>query len=480
MKKTKIKLFGVLLAMGFGFQANAQESKKWTLEECVQYAIDKNLSVKRSDLNLQISDANLTQSKYNVLPSVNAGATNTYNFGQTIDPFTNQFASKTVRSNSFFVNAQLMVFNGFQKVNTIKANKDGNLAAAADLEKMKNDISLNVANTYLQILFNKELLRNAESQIGVTKLQQDRVGKLVAAGSQPKGSLYDIEAQYAQEKLNIVNAKNQLGLSILNLKQLLVLDFTEDFEVEEPNIEKLDKSDVLSTPGAIYENSVAIMPEISSSENRLNQAANNLKVARGGYSPRLSLSGSYGTGYSGASKEQVGFIDQGFDSTGAIVSGTNQAILARSILPIFNDKSFNDQLNDNINSSIGISLNIPIFNGLTARNNVSISKIRLEQANYDLIDAKRQLRQQIESAYLDAVAALEKYEASTLSVKALNESFKYTQERFNVGLINSFDFNNEKNKLIQSESNLLQAKYEYIFKTKVLEFYQGKSLSLKN
>lgn len=479
MKKTKIKLFGLLFAFGFG-SAMAQDNKLWTLEECIQYAIDKNLSVKRSDLNLQISNQNLNQSKYNVLPSVNAGASNTYNFGQTIDPFTNQFASQTVRSNSFFVNAQLMVFDGFQKVNTIKANKEANLAAEADLQKMKNDISLNVANTYLQILFNKELLRNAESQIAVTKLQEERVSKLVAAGSQPKGSLYDIEAQYAQEKLNIVNAKNQLDLSILNLKQLLQLDFAENFEVEEPTIEQLDKSDVLSTPGAIYENSVAIMPEISSSEYRLNQASNELKIAKGGYSPRLSLSGSYGTGYSGASKEQIGFNDLGFAPTGAFVQGTNQLIFAPVSVPIFADKSFEDQLKDNINSSVGISLNIPIFNGLAARNNVSISKVRLEQAHYDLIEAKRQLRQQIESAYLDAVAALEKYEASTLSVKALNESFKYTQERFNVGLINSFDFNNEKNKLIQSESNLLQAKYEYIFKTKVLEFYQGKSLSLKN
>ena len=237
---------------------------------------------------------------------------------------------------------------------------------------------------------------------------------------------------------------------------------------------------MLSTPGAIYENSLTIMPEVKSSQYRLVAAEQTLKASRGAYSPRVTLSGSYGTGYSGVSQELVGITDLGLQPNGDVVQGSNTPVLSPTTIPQFQDKSFNDQLRDNINSSIGVSLTVPIFNGMAARSNVSRSKIRLEQAELDLTDTKLQLRQQIESAYLDAAAASKRYESASASVKALTESFKYTQERFNVGLLNSFDFSNEKNRLIQSQSNLLQAKYEYIFKTQVLEFYQGKTISLKN
>jgi len=192
----------------------------------------------------------------------------------------------------------------------------------------------------------------------------------------------------------------------------------------------------------------------------------------------LTVSGSFGTGYSGAAQEVVGFQPSVLQPTGGIVQGTSDIIVSPVSNPILEDKSFNDQLDDNINRSVGMNLSIPIFNGMSSRTNVSRTKIQLDQAENSLLEAKQQLRQQIESAYLDATAALKKYESANASVKALKESFKYTEQRFNVGLLNSFDFSNEKNRLIQAESSLLQAKYEFIFKTKVLEFYQGKQLSL--
>jgi len=480
MKHLKYIRFVASLLVAICATSAVNAQKKWTLEECINHAVEQNISVKRTEMNLESSSINLMQSKYSRLPSVNANASNTYNFGQTIDPFTNQFATNTVRSNSFFLNAQVTVFNGFQTLNTIKANQTELQAAESDLQKMKNDISLNVANIYLQILFNKELLRNAESQLEVTRIQSLRIEKLVAAGSQPQGAQFDIDAQLAQEELNRINAKNQLDLSLLNLRQLLLIDAAEDFEVIEPTIENIDQGKVLSTPGAIYENSLTIMPEIKSSEYRLVAAEQSLRASRGAYSPRISLNGSYGTGYSGVSQEVVGYRELGLQPTGAIVEGTNQQILSDTRIPTFQDKSFNDQLRDNVNSSIGISLSVPILNGLNARSNVSRSKVQFNQAELALTESKLQLRQQIESAYLDATSASKKYESASASVKALTESFKYTQERFNVGLLNSFDFSNEKNRLIQSQSNLLQAKYEYIFKTQVLEFYQGKTISLKN
>jgi outer membrane protein len=480
MKHLKYIRFVASLLVAICATSAVNAQKKWTLEECINHAVEQNISVKRTEMNLESTSINLTQSKYSRLPSVNANASNTYNFGQTIDPFTNQFATNTVRSNSFFLNAQVTVFNGFQTLNTIKANQTELQAAESDLQKMKNDISLNVANIYLQILFNKELLRNAESQLEVTRIQSQRIEKLVAAGSQPQGAQFDIDAQLAQEELNRINAKNQLDLSLLNLRQLLLIETAEDFEVIEPTIDNIDQGKVLSTPGAIYENSLTIMPEIKSSEYRLVAAEQSLRASRGAYSPRISLNGSYGTGYSGVSQEIVDVEYLGLQPTGAFVEGTNTQIVAPSNRTTFQDKPFNDQLRDNVNSSIGISLSVPILNGLNARSNVSRSKVQFNQAELALTESKLQLRQQIESAYLDATSASKKYESASASVKALTESFMYTQERFNVGLLNSFDFSNEKNRLIQSQSNLLQAKYEYIFKTQVLEFYQGKTISLKN
>ncbi len=477
--KQKNNAPNVLMTIAFvAFSFTSKAQKQWSLEDCINYAVEKNLSVKRSELNLEISAENLKQSKYTILPSVNASANNTYNFGQTIDPFTNRFATETVRSNSFGINATLNVFNGFQTINTIRSNKAGFEASLADLDKMKNDISLNVANSYLQTLFNIELLRNAESQLGVTQVQKERIMKLVAVGSQPQGAQFDIEAQYAQEELNRVNAENQLNLSLLNLKQLLLLEESDDFQVVEPQLDNIEQQQVTTTPGAIYQNSLTIMPEIKGSELRLLQAEQELKRARGGYSPRLTVSGSFGTGYSGAAQEVVGFQPSVLQPTGGIVQGTGDIIVSPVSNPILEDKSFNDQLDDNINRSVGMNLSIPIFNGMSSRTNVSRTKIQLDQAENSLLEAKQQLRQQIESAYLDATAALKKYESANASVKALKESFKYTEQRFNVGLLNSFDFSNEKNRLIQAESSLLQAKYEFIFKTKVLEFYQGKQLSL--
>lgn len=479
MKRKNSLVYPIFLVVFALTTSDSVGQKKWSLEECINYAIEKNLSVKRSALNLELSAENLKQSKYNILPSVNANASNIYNFGQTIDPFTNRFATETVRSNSFGVSASLNVFNGFQTMNAIRSNRAGFEASIADLEKMKNDISLNVANSYLQILFNIELLRNAESQLSVTQVQLDRITKLVNAGSQPQGAQFDIEAQLAQEDLNRVNAENQLNLSILNLKQLLQLNASEEFAVVEPELGEIERQQIASTPGAIYENSLQIMPEIKGSELRLVQAEQELKRARGGYSPRLTVTGSFGTGYSGAAQEVIGVEDPEILPTGGFVQSTGDIVVSPVSSPIFQDKAFSDQLDDNINRSVGMNLSIPIFNGLSSRTNVSRSKIQLDQAENTLLETKQQLRQQIESAYQDAVAAFKRFESAKASVKALNESFKYTQQRFDVGLLNSFDFSNEKNRLIQAESSLLQAKYEFIFMTKVLEFYQGKALSLK-
>ncbi|MEQ8908331.1 MAG: TolC family protein [Vicingaceae bacterium] len=480
------KISGKLIATLFVFFcfvsasiAQQKESKTWTLNECIQYALENNIQVQQTELNQQIAEQDVVSSKYALLPSVNGFATNIYNFGQTIDPFTNQFATERVRSNSLGVNAQLTLFDGFRNFNTVKRNQASLKASEYDLEKMKNDISLNIANQFLQILFNKELLRNAENQLKVTEIQVDRVSKQVKAGALPEGSLRDIEAQLASEELQKVNAENQLKLSSLNLAQLLRLENADGFEIVSPNLDDFQGSSELSTPGALYQTALDVMPEVKSAEYNYYSADKSKAMAKGAYYPTLTMTGSVGSGYSGANQVRTGGEFVGFSENGNVTAG-GEAIFSPVVIPTFEDKAFTDQLDDNFNRSFGFRLNIPIFNGLSSRTNVQKAKLSLQSAALTLEDTKLQLRQNIESAHTDAVAALKRYRAAVKSVEALELSFQYTQERFNVGMINSFDFNNEKNRLNNARSELLQAKYDYIFRTKVLDFYQGKAISFQN
>ena len=449
-----IAAFILLLSNGF-----SQET--WTLEECIQYALENNLQIKQAELSKEREGILLKQSQFERLPSLNGFASHSYNFGRTVDPFTNEFATERVQSNNFSMNSRLNIFNGFQRLNTIKRNRANLASSNYELEELKNDVSLNIANLYLQILFNRELLANAMNQKEVSEIQKGRISKMVEIGNLPQGSLLDIEAQIAAEELQIIQAQNQLDLSKLNLSQMMGVERPEDFQVAAPDIETITAKSELANPEGIYDFALQNMPEIKSAEFQILSAEKNYSIAKGGMSPSLSMNGSIGTGYSGARQELIGYT------------------VGPDPQPIFRNKPFDTQLEENINYTIGLSLNIPIFNGWGIRSNIKQSQLNIESMIIALEEEKRQLWQNIQSAHQDAVAALKSYNAAEKSVLALEESFGYTQERFDVGLVNSFDYNNEKNKLINAQSELLQAKYEFIFKTQVLNFYQGNKISLK-
>lgn len=480
-KNTAISFIFLFLLLPFSVvQAQEAEPKVWSLEECITYALQQNIQVKQTEISQKLAEEDLKASKYDLLPNLNGFATNIYNFGQTIDPFTNQFATERVRSNSLGINTQLTLFDGFRNINTVKRNQADLESSRFDLEKMKNDISLNIANQYLQILFNKELLKNARNQLLVTKIQIDRISKQVEAGSLPEGSLRDIEAQFASEELQVVNAENQLKLSKLNLAQLLRLENAAEFDVLSPPLDDFQGVSELISPGALYLTALDIMPEVKSAEYSYYSAEKTRSLARGAYYPTLTMTGSVGSGYSGANQIVTNREFIGFTPNGNTVNGDPQMpVFSPAFLPTFETKPFGDQLDDNFNRSFGFRLNIPIFNGMASRIGVQRAKLSVQSAELALEDTKLQLRQNIESAHNDAVAALKRYKAASKSVEALKLSFDYTQERFNVGLINSFDFNNEKNRLNNAQSELLQAKFDYIFRTKVLDFYQGKAINLK-
>lgn len=470
---TILLLFVVVLASA---QEPVSPGKAWTLQECIEYALKNNIQVKQNELNAELSRQNYVQSQATILPTLNGNVSHNYNFGRTIDPFTNQFATDRVLSQNFSLSSSVTIFSGLQQYNTIKENQFNYMASKYDVDKMKNDISMSVATAYLQVLFSEELVGITQGQVDITTGQVDRTKKLVDAGSLARGSLLDIQAQLATEQLNLANAQNQLDLAYLTLAQLLELPSAEGFTIVKPDLNIPVDGVIASNPGQIYSSALTLMPEIKSAEFRMKGSEKSLSIARGGISPRVVFSGSIGTGYSGASQQLVGSPTfSGYDTTGLTSGG--DFVLTPAYTTQFQTTSFSDQVNDNFNQSFGVFVTIPIFNGLQTKTSISRARISLRNSEYSLELARNQLQKNIQQAYADANAALKKYAATQKASEATEESFKYTQHRYDEGMVNTVDYNIAKNNLTRSRSDLLQAKYDFVFKSKVLDFYQGKPLS---
>ncbi len=427
----------------------------WTLEKCVEYALTNNIQVKQQLLLVKSEQALLLQDKLSLLPSVNGGASHGYNFGQTVDRYTNKFATDRVQTDNFYLGSTVTLFEGFQKINQVKQRKVDLEATRFDTDKFMDDISLNIATGYLQILYYKELVKTTENQLNATELQSQRLKKLVDAGALAQGDFYTLEAQRAADNSQVVNARNNLDIAYLTLVQMLDLASPEGFQIESPDLDLGLQPALAVSPDQIYGFALETQPSIKSAESRVKSSEIGLVMAQGGQSPSLALQGSLGTGFSGANKL--------LDSTSFM----------------FNTKPFADQVKDNFNRSISLNLNVPIFNGWSTRTAISRARINVENTKYNLELSKLQLRKTIQQAYADAKAALNNYDASVTGVNAARESFRYADQKFSVGAINSVDYNNSKKDLEKAESDQLRAKYEFIFKSTVLDFYMGKPLSLK-
>ena len=449
----------------------------WDLQKCVDYALENNLDVRQAEYDVQNSQTNVMQSKSQFLPSVNASAYYGYNFGQRIDPFTNQFAQSTVNTGNFNLSANWVLFAGLQNLNQLTQSEYSQKSSDYAYKNVQYLTSLAVTTSFLQVLFNEENLSVANKQLEITKLQVDRTKRLVEAGSAPQGNLYDIEAQYSREELAVVNADNQVVLSYLSLKQLLRLHGDFNMKIQVPS--QLDSLS-LALPTSldlVIQNAYDTYPSIKSNEYALLSAEKQVNLSNSAMIPRLTLSGSLGTGYSGNAKDIISTSLAGTRQIG-IVDGTSNAV----VTPVYTQETatqkFNDQISSNFNQSIGISLSVPIFNKMTNRATVNRAKVNYHVQETALEKEKQKIRQDIETAYADAGAAFKSYKSTEKGLKSLNEAFNYAQKRFDVGMINAVDYNVAKTNLYKAESDLVKAKYDYIFRMKILDFYQGKSLVL--
>ena len=472
----KTNLLFLVFLTGILMPGNAPAQMPWTLQDCINHALENNLQIKQQQLGVEVAKESLTQGQANRFPSINANASHGYNFGRTIDPFTNEFATESVRSNNFSVSSGVTLFNGFQIHNSIQQRELELRASQFDVETMQNDISLAVAADYLQILYSLEMVEIAANQLEITEQQVARTAQLVEAGTLARGSLFTVQAQAASEELQLVNAQNQLDIAYLNLAQLLDLSYLEGFEIAVPEIAILPDDDLDMSPMQVYSTAVQTQPTVKAAEVRVSSAEKGLLIARGGRSPMLSIRGSYGTGYSGASREVVETIEGSPRQIGRTASG--ESVFAPTIDVQTRIKPFGDQLNDNLNRSIGLFLTIPIFNNFQTRSAIGRSQISLENARLSQQLVRDQLFKTIQQAHADAQGALKRYEATETNVIALEESFRYTEQRFNVGMVNSLEYNDAKNRLTAAQSEMLQAKYEFVFRTKVLDFYMGNPLSI--
>lgn len=428
------------------------QQKQWTFEECIAHALENNIQIKQQEIMTRYQESSLEQSKLNLLPSLNGSANHYYSFGRSYDRTSNTYTvGETVQSNSFNVSSNMSLFNGLVNYNTIQKNKYELLATEQDLEGFRSDISLNVALAYLQILLNNELVATTASQVELTNQQIDRTRKLVDAGSLARGNLLDIEAQAAREELQLITLQNQLAISLLTLAQLLELPSADSFKIVIPEI-AVDPVAFESNPDSIYSVAEKIRPEILGAEYKLRGAEYDLAIAKGGRSPQLSVGASWNTAYS----------DNRID------------------LVTLKPYNFGTQLDINRNGAVGFSLNIPILNGWMVNTQIKNSRLGIENSRYELENTKKQLYKNIQQAYTDATGALKRYYSSQKAVSSMEEAYRYAEQKLNVGLVTAVDYNQSKTQLLNAQSEMAQAKYEYVFKSKVLEFYKGIPLTLQH
>ena len=442
----------LVLFFAFSLSSSAQ-TKQWTLQECVSYAIDHNISIKQTVLDTETASIEKKGALGNFLPSVNASASHSWNIGLNQDITTGLLQNKTTQFTSAGVSVGVDIYKGLQNQNALRKAKLSIIASQYQLTKMQEDIALNVANAFLQVLFNKENLKVQNEQMLINEKQLTRSQELVNAGTIPRGDLLDIKATLASDNQKVITAENALLISKLSLAQLLQLDSFEDFDVVDDTKAKDENNILAQNPTVIYAKAKEGRTELKIAQTNLEIAEKNVAIAKGGFQP--TLQGFYNF------NSRISYSDIALrDSNGAIIG-------VQSAPPFFN------QFSDNKGQSYGMQLNIPIFNGFSAKNNVERSKVSLEKSKIALEQQNLDLQRNVYTAFADAKGALKSHESALIALESRQASYDYAKDKFDVGLMNSFDLNQSQTLLSKAQSEVLRSKYEYMFKIKILEFYFG-------
>jgi outer membrane protein len=446
----KLLLITFLLSAFTKIDLNAQnfDPTALDLETCIEIALENNLTLQRSQTNLGIAEANLIENRGQRIPTWNTGVSTGYRWGRSINPVTNLFENNRIGNVNLFSSSNFTIFAGQQITNSIQQNKIDIEAAQYNILSTENTITLNVINFFINVVFNSEQLKIAQNQLETTQAQLENTTRLVDAGSLPLANKLDIQAQYATNKLEVINAENTLRISKLNLAQALQIPFTDDFNILIPEFDAGNYSMLDKEVDEVFETALTLMPEIKSAELGVESAEVGVKLAQGGYYPTLGVGGSAFSNY----------IDQ----------------------PNFFGvrDNFPTQIGNNFSYSGTVQLNIPILSNMRNRANVQRARLQKRLSQIQEVETYNQLRQDIETAYTNAYAARQSYEASLIRVASLEEAFRIAQQRFDAGAINFADYQLGQNNFFNAQSDLITSKYTYIFRVKVLDFYLGNPLKL--
>lgn len=414
--------------------------KAWTLEQCIDTALANNRTIRQQQLTYKSKEIAYKQSKYDLLPNLNGSANQDFGFGRSLDDNYN-YVNSNSRGTSFGISTSLLLFDGMKMKYNIEAKEKELLASGTDYSKVERDIILNVSTVFLQVLQNKELLKNAENQLNITSESIERRKELINAGKLAEGEMFELLAQQAKEDLSRVQADNALKLSLLDLAQVMNLETGNNLDVIIPEDLLSNELSVLSAD-AVYASALQNRPEIKGAQYRLQTSEKNVQIAKSYYFPKLSLSANIGTSYNS---------------------------LAVNLQAPTEKYSFGKQLSDKLGSSVGLSLSIPIFDKFQTRSQVESAKLDVENSKIEIDKAKLDLRKNIEQAYYNAIAAKNRWESAQKSVKANEEAYRFASQKFEAGRANQFESNQAKTNLAQAISEQTQAKYEYVFRLKLLE-----------
>ncbi len=444
MKRLIILLFLVSLASA------AYGQKKWTLQECMDYAAANNIEIRQQQIAVENSEIELNSARSSRLPTVSASAGQSFGIGRSPSIATGVYESSSSSGTSYGISAGVTLFQGGAINNRIRGSRLDAQAAVASLARAKEDLSLNVASLYLDVLFKKELLSLAGERVALTAHQVARTEVMVGEQSVPRSQLYDMQAQLANDELALTMARNDLDLALLDLAQLLNLADAQGFDIDDPETGGVldeNESGIIS-PDEIYRIALGIKPQVAEAELRLRSSEYGVKAARAGFWPGVSLGLSHNNGFNHN-------LESGF---------SNPAI--------------GTQLRNNRRESVGLSINIPIFNQNQNRNGVRAARLAVDRGKLELERVKTSLFKEIQQAHYGAVAALAQYRATEKAQQAADEAYRHAVERYNESISNAFELSEAQNKLIASRSEQLQAKYRYLFRTKILDFYRGLRIEL--
>jgi outer membrane protein len=479
------KYLSLTLLAGLSWGAHAQTAIQGnaqvvhlSLSQAVDIALQHNLTVKSYEVNLKNAELTYQQAKYNQLPSLGGNINQAASFGRSINPYTNGYDSRNINYNNVGLNANMTLFNGGQLRNTVLQNEYSLKATQQDLQSMRENIALQVVLSYLSILNAEDQLSIAKAQTEITKLQIERTQKLVTAGTLPISNDLDLKAQLANEESNVVSFQSTLDINKLTLQQLLNDSSIRAFDLQRIQVPVPSSKAYDLSVDAIYAKALDIQPLVRAADFRVQGAAKGVDVAKAFRLPTLSMSGSWSANQSNALKSVELLGTQTVNLGSVAIAGTNYPV--STVQPKYGEGTtvaYFDQLNNTQNKVVSLNLNIPIFAKYANRTRVMQAGLQKQNAEIEAEKARLTLRQNIEQAYVNMVNAANKFEASSQQVSALEESFRASESRFNAGTIDFVSYNLQKTNLDKARLALIQVKYDFVFRTKILDYYQGKSLT---